>query len=303
MFEQLPTTGRVVVGIDGSTQSQVATEWAARRAQRDGVGLTLVLALAPLQVPNRSSVFRIAREGIDFLEQVEKAGRERLALAEAEVRERWPGLDVQATLLTNTEPAVALVQASEDAHLVVTGTRGLGAVKGTALGSVSSHLVAHAHGLVVVVPETGTADAPAPGTVVVGVDDASHSAHTLDVAIDEATRAEGRLVAIHAWEYTPTAFAGVPVIETSELEPTRRAFKQGLDEFVHERVHDAVPVETRIEVGSPSMALVEASREAELVVVGTRGRSGLGGLLLGSTARDVVRRAACPVLVVPSPRI
>ncbi|HIW30707.1 MAG TPA: universal stress protein, partial [Candidatus Luteococcus avicola] len=66
--------------------------------------------------------------------------------------------------------------------------------------------------------------------------------------------------------------------------------------------NSTVPVETRVEVGSAGAALVEASHEAELVVVGTRGRSGLSGLLLGSTCREVVRRALCPVLVVPAPR-
>ncbi len=301
MNEQFTTAGRIVVGIDGSTQSQVAIEWAARRAIRDGVGLTLVLALAPLQVPNRTSVFRVLHQGIDFLAEVEKAGRKRLAVAEQETHARWPELDLQAVLLRETEPSVALVGASADAHLVVTGTRGLGAVRGAALGSVSSHLVAHARGRVVIVPETGASDPATPGLVVVGVDDAAQSAATLDAALEEAARANGRVLAIHAWEYTPSSFVGVPEIDLGAFDDTRELLTAALDRFVGEH-NSTVPVETRVEVGSAGAALVEASHEAELVVVGTRGRSGLSGLLLGSTCREVVRRALCPVLVVPAPR-
>ncbi|GAA1391596.1 universal stress protein [Luteococcus peritonei] len=299
------TAGRIVVGIDGSAQSHVAARWAARRAQTTGVGLTVLLVTPPLRVPGRGgSVFAAMRQGVDeFTRQVTEAARKNLAEAEAVVREEFGELDLETVMVDDSEPALELVRASEQAELVVVGTRGLGAARAMAMGSVSAHLVAQARGPVVVVPETGIAeDDRARGTVVVGIEDATQSTETLRAALAEARRIDGTLLAIHTWEYDPALSAGLPALDTSMYQPMTKAFDEDLREMVAREVSrtgDDVAVETRVSVGRPGEVLVHASHEAELVVVGSRGANGLAGVLLGSTARQVVRQSICPVMVLP----
>ena len=299
------TAGRVVVGIDGSAQSQVAARWAARRARSTNAGLTILLVVPGLRVPGRGGgVFAAMRQGVDeFTRQVRSSAERNLAETVALVREEYDELDVSSHLLDDSEPALELVRATEDARLVVVGTRGLGAARGLAMGSVSAHLVAHARGPVVVVPETGTAeDENSRGTVAVGIEDATRSTETLRAALAEARSLGGRLLAIHTWEYDPALYAGLPSLDTSMHQPMTRAFEEDLREMLQRELDytgDTLDVATRVSVGRPSEALVSASDEAELVVVGSRGTTGLTGVLLGSTARAVVRQSICPVLVVP----
>ncbi|MGO4957691.1 universal stress protein [Luteococcus sp. Sow4_B9] len=298
------SAGRVVVGTDGSEQSAIATEWAARRAQDLGVGLTLVLALPPLQVPSRGSLMQMLRDSAtDFTGKVIASARHRLAEAAEKVRTDHPDLDVEAVLLEDSEPALALVQATRDAAVVVTGTRGLGAVKAMALGSVSRHLISHARGPVVVVPETGIArESHAVGTVAVGVDDASHSSPTLHAAIAEARRTGGKLLVVHSWEYNPVTVDGMPAMDQELFVQVQQTHAKELEDMVREQMDGGpdVEVEVRVSLGHAGEVLVNSSHEAELLVVGSRGRSGLSGVLLGSTAAHVVRTSICPVLVVPS---
>lgn len=298
-------TGRVVVGVDGSGQSAVATEWAAHRAEQLGLGLTLVLATPPLQIP--TSRGRLMRQGAtDFAERMVAGARQRLDLAADEVSAAHPKLDIVAQLLEDSEPALALVRATETAELTVVGTRGLGAIKAMALGSVSRHLITHAHAPVVVVPETGNAnDERATGTVSVGVDDATHSTATLHAAIEEAQRLGGKLLAIHTWEYSPTVVEGMPAMDSDLFETVQHTYEEDLAELVRGQVGEnpGFEVEVRVTLGHAGEVLVNASHESELLVVGSRGRSGLGGLLLGSTAAHVARASICPVLVIPAKKL
>ncbi|MEL4359137.1 MULTISPECIES: universal stress protein [unclassified Luteococcus] len=298
-------TGQIVVGVDGSGQSAVATEWAAQRAEQLGLGLTMVLATPPLQIP--TSRGRMMRQSANhFGERIITAARERLDVAASEASAAHPELQITAQLLEDSEPALAMVQASSTAALTVVGTRGLGAIKAMALGSVSRHLITHGHGPIVVVPETGTArDERAVGTVAVGVDDASHSTATLHAAIEEAERLGGRLLAIHSWEYSPSVVEGMPAMDTELFETVQHTYEEDLAALVREQVgdHPSFDVEVRVTLGNAGEVLVNASHEAELLVVGSRGRSGLGGLLLGSTAAHVARASICPVLVIPAQKL
>lgn len=300
------SAGRVVVGVDGSSQSAVATEWAARRALQLGTGLTLVLAMPPLQVPSRGSMMQMLRQSAtDFTGKVLAAAQQRLDDAAAEVRAQHPELDVEQALLEDSEPALALVHATRDAALVVSGTRGLGAVKAMALGSVTRHLISHAHGPVAVVPETGTAkDSRASGTVAVGVDDVNHSADTLRAAIEEASLTGGKLLVVHSWEYNPINVEGMPPMDPELFGQVKDNHSAELDAFVRETLKGDpnFQVEVRVTLGDAGEALVGVSHEAELLVVGSRGGSALGGVLLGSTAAHVARNAICPVLVIPRQR-
>jgi nucleotide-binding universal stress UspA family protein len=144
------------------------------------------------------------------------------------------------------------------------------------------------------------------GAIVVGVDgsDASHDA--LRWAADEARLRDARLVAVHAWTFIPPQPMGEPGLLAmpagdlaGQLSAETDAANAVLSSAVESlRSSPAVEVEQRVVEGDPGEALVAESKAAELVVVGSHGRSGLTAALIGSVSRHVVNHAACPVVVV-----
>jgi nucleotide-binding universal stress UspA family protein len=148
------------------------------------------------------------------------------------------------------------------------------------------------------------------GSIVVGVDgsDASHEA--LRWAADEARLRSASLVAVYAWAFVPPQPIGDPGMLAmpagdlpGQLEAESEAAQIALDDAVVEALgtDPAVGVEKRLVEGEAGDVLVAESKAAEIVVVGSHGRSGLKAALLGSVSRHVVAHAACPVVVVKTP--
>jgi nucleotide-binding universal stress UspA family protein len=149
------------------------------------------------------------------------------------------------------------------------------------------------------------------GSIVVGVDgsDASHDA--LRWAAEEARLRSAPLVAVHAWSFVPAQPIGDPGMLAvpagdiaGQLGAESDAARIGLDQAVEDALgaDSVVELERRLVEGDAGEALVAASKDAQLVVVGSHGRSGFKAALLGSVSRHVVDHAACPVVVVKSPR-
>jgi len=145
---------------------------------------------------------------------------------------------------------------------------------------------------------------------VVGVDgsDASHDA--LRWAAEEAKLRSATLVALHAWSFVPAQPIGDPGMLAvpagdlaGQLNAENDAAQIGLDQAVEAALGagSEVQLERRLVEGDAGEALVAASKDAVLVVVGSHGRSGFKAALLGSVSRHVVDHAACPVVVVKSP--
>ncbi len=133
--------------------------------------------------------------------------------------------------------------------------------------------------------------------IVVGIDDSPHSRRALTRALEEARRRGGVVRAVHAW--TPPAVMGptyVGIMPTDQ--ECREAAREVLADVLADRPRD-VPIEQVVTQGPPAAALVAASDDADLLVVGSRGRGGFAGLLLGSTSNQVASHAHCPVMVVP----
>jgi nucleotide-binding universal stress UspA family protein len=146
-----------------------------------------------------------------------------------------------------------------------------------------------------------------PGTIVVGVDGSAPSQAALRWAADEAKLRDARLVVIHAWVFVPPAPLAEPGLMPlptadlpAQLEAQRDAAEAELGAAVEYVFPESPPVEMerKLVEDNAGEALEMESRSADLVVVGSRGRSGIRAALLGSVSEHVVHHAACPVVVV-----
>ena len=270
------TTRRILVAYDGSADADLALRWAAEEARSTGRGLHVVTVDDAITSPWGASV---AGRGEDVLAGVE----ERLADLDVELESR-------VGLVTGE-----LLRASVSDDLVVVGSRGHGRAEDLLIGSVSQHLARHAPCPVVVVR-------PAPGAdarrIVVGVDGSATSSAALEQACRRAERTGETVVALHAWR------THAPSTDVWNSEPRAQ---QGL---AHRRVllaesvagmrvdHPDVVIEQEAVPVAPVRCLVDASRGASLLVVGSHGLGFFGGLLLGSVSQAVLQRAECPVMVV-----
>lgn len=135
--------------------------------------------------------------------------------------------------------------------------------------------------------------------IVVGVDGSNHSKEALRWAVAQAKAIGGRVHAVMSWEWNTNPFAMGPGVQ-EDLVTAEEAARQKLADTVAESVgaSPGVPVFRRVEQGTPAQVLVDASKEADLTVVGTRGYGGFKGALLGSVSQQVVQYAAGTVVVV-----
>lgn len=197
-----------------------------------------------------------------------------------------------------------IVDLSKQADMVVVGCRGQGAVAGALLGSVSSGLVHHAHCPVAVVHDEDPLTSRSPqAPVVVGIDGSPTSELATEIAFDEASRRGVGLVALHAWnDMGPLDFASV---NWAPIE--WRNIKDQEEELLAERLcgwqerYPDVVVHKIVVSDRPAPRLLEQAQTAQLVVVGSHGRGGFPGMLLGSVSRAVVNSARIPVIVARMP--
>lgn len=133
--------------------------------------------------------------------------------------------------------------------------------------------------------------------IVVGVDGSTPSLAALDWAVTEARLRHGEIRIVTAWYYPPLASG----VSDGVIDDT---FKNHAEQILAEALAvvagQSVPVTGMVAENSPATALLEAAKDAELVVVGSRGHGGFTSLLLGSVSSQVVHHARCPVLVVRS---
>jgi nucleotide-binding universal stress UspA family protein len=293
----------VLVGVDGSPASLAAADWAANYARVHGFGLHLVCAYS---VPSFTAA--ALDGGYAALDDSAIAEGARAVLDEAVARVSVTGVRTTSAVATGDASAV-LVELSADAATVVVGTRGRGGFAERLLGTVSSALPAHAHCPTVVVPRREHAEdraehelptRPVVRRIVVGVDGSPAAELALERAIREA----------EAWDAELTAVAGVPIgtgtsylawlPATIDHEAVLRDVAEGLDVVVDRALADHPGIQVRRHVldGTGAQLLTEFSTAVDLVVLGSRGRGGFAGLLLGSTSQAVLHHASCPVMVV-----
>lgn len=135
---------------------------------------------------------------------------------------------------------------------------------------------------------------------VVGVDGSRSSVRALQWAVDQAERDGATVEAIHAWHipYVANSMGGMPFDVQMLADGARATLEEVISRVDAGRLPE--PVVATLREGAPAPALVEASRDADLVVVGSRGHGGFVGLLLGSVSQQVASHSHCPVVIVPA---
>jgi nucleotide-binding universal stress UspA family protein len=289
--------GRVVVGVDGSPAAESALRWAACEAVDRGDGLEVVHAWrVPASGYPYGAMYTDAapfeREGQGVLDRAVAA----LSGFDS------AGLEVRSVLVEE-DAAAGLLRVAEGADLLVVGSRGHGGFVGLLMGSVSQRCASHAPCSVAVVPSRWVANAA--GRIVVGVDGSEASYGALHWAVAEAARRSASLDVVNAYDYDRVAapIAATLVVDQAELEKASRAL---VEEMVAGVLGRSGPQPSTVEVISSSCgaarALIETANGADLLVVGSRGRGSIRGLLLGSVSQQCVHHARCPVVVTRSSR-
>jgi nucleotide-binding universal stress UspA family protein len=279
--------------VDGSPSSRLALRWAAGKAAAAGQPLHVVHALEAEVVLREHEQLGTREAAAD--DDAVLTSAMKLVAAEAP--------EVHAVAHSVTGFAVTtLTAASRLAGTLVAGSRGRGAIPAALLGSVSQQLVLHSCCPVVIVRDSRALTPPQGAPVVVGVDGSEESAGAVGYAFEHAAETGRPLIAVHSWWWEP--LDGVNDGEPWTGDWTQISTQEGalLAESLagwREKYPD-VHVEERSARGDPVVDLLEQSRGAALAVVGSRGRGGFAGLLLGSVSQRVLKRASCPVAVVRS---
>ncbi|MCC3655430.1 universal stress protein [Streptomyces sp. S07_1.15] len=284
----------VVAGLDGTRASFAAADWAAREALRRELPMTLVHAWSwePVDLP-------VTRDE----ETQREAARRMLHEAAAGLEERYPDLDL--TVEQPPAPAVAaLLERSEDAEMLVLGTRGYGPLLGFLLGSVGLQVLGRAGGPVVMVRAAeDESDRPERrrDEVVAGLHQLTAGGEPVFAFAFAHAAAHGmRLRAVRAWSL-PTVFNYSPAAMKLADE------SGGIEAHEKKLLHDAlkpwrerypeVEVVEHVDIGAAAEVLLSASARAGLMVVGRRGTPGRGRHL-GPVAHATLHHAGCPVAVV-----
>ncbi|MFG1912308.1 universal stress protein [Kribbella sp. NPDC048928] len=287
-----PTTqpAPIVVGYDGSTGSQSALRWATTEAVR---------TLAPLRLVEAFELVIITRPApgkVVPLEAIRTSRQKGLDAVAENIRLHHPELTVETSLVGGAA-ARTLIEAAEDARMVVLGSRGLGGWSGLLVGSVAVQVTTHAHCPVVVIPHEPR---PQGSTVVVGVDGSKTSAKAIDFAFDQADAMHDRVVAMHVWTSPYLTYDDGEAMLQYDEEKVQEEARLLVAESVAGAAADHPDVEwtTELVMGVPGQVLLRRSETADLMVVGTRGRGGFTGLLLGSVSQTVLHHTHCPIAIV-----
>lgn len=284
----------ILVGIDGSSYSQNAVRWAVGEAVMRNLPLSIVFVVAPMIGGFSGVGMSGAPLPDDIDEWLRDEAQELVQDAVRIARDSAGGAAVQIRTEILSAPVVpTLIDLSKQAQLVVVGSHGRGALARELLGSVTSALIRHSHCPVAVLHEQVSGDHRG-SAILVGVDGSPASEHAVALAFDEASFRNVDLVALHAW--SDSELPVIPGIPWS-------AVAAAADETVAERLagwqerYPDVVVRKLVVRDHPTRNILAESLSAQLVVLGTHGRGGFAGMLLGSVSRAVVHGSRRPVIV------
>ena len=293
----MPRQNIIVCAVDGSEASKTAVKWAANTAVKRGEPLRLVSSYSMPQF--------LYAEGMvppqELYDDLEAETLEKINEAKKIALDFAPSVDVSHQIEEGS-PIDMLLDLSEQATMVVMGSRGLGGLSGMVMGSVSAAVVSHASCPVVVVREDNlVTDETKYGPVVVGVDGSDISEKATEYAFREADARGAELIAVHTWMdmQVQASLAGLSAAQSQwqVVEEEQKALLGHRLEKYAKKYPD-VAIKKVVTRDRPVRALADASEGSQLLVVGSHGRGGFKGMLLGSTSRALLQAAACPKMVV-----
>ncbi|WP_434599991.1 universal stress protein [Streptomyces sp. A5-4] len=294
----------ITVGLDGSPESLAAAEWAAREAALRALPLQLIHVGEPTAAPNAQAPSLDAATLKHWSERIPREAAQGLSL-------RHPGIEVSTRHLAGQSSEVLLDVAS-DAAMLVLGSRGLSGIRGFMTGSVGLAVVAQAKQPVTLVRADGQAanahtqdpaGIPSAATpfrpVVLGLDTANPDDSVIEFAFDAAARRDTTLRAVHSWALPPSYVYSLGIDFALHDELTRQQATALTDLLSPwQRKFPTVEVVTDCRTGNASAHLIDASRDACLVVVGRRVRRSAVGAHIGPVTHAVLHHATAPVTVV-----
>ncbi|MFC9964558.1 MULTISPECIES: universal stress protein [Nocardia] len=273
----------VLVGVDGSAHALSAVRWAAEEAALHRAPLHLVHAIGTGWDLGRLGELRLynhhyREEGITALAEAEQQARQAAGPDTLDITTElaWPA------------PVSVLAKRSHTARLLVLGTRRMDAFDRAVLGSVSAVLVRRSSCPAVVV-SPGRAPAPSH-PILVGIDGSAASVRAVGIAFEQAAARNVDLLALMVWSRTDQRESGHSAAQ--QAQATLSASLAGYAERFPQ-----ITVHRILSDGDPATRILDASIDAQMIVVGSRGRSALTGFALGSVCRAVLDQASVPVLV------
>ncbi|TCP53502.1 nucleotide-binding universal stress UspA family protein [Tamaricihabitans halophyticus] len=280
----------ITVGIGGATDQTSLLHWVAQEAARLAAPVRLARAVV---VPAVYSDLPLPKEVVDDLIQ---EGERAVQAAADELAQISADLEID-TLVQSAHPAALLIELSAESRLIAIGAGGR--ARGPFTDSVAVALAARAQCPVAVVRSNDQTAISAEGTVVLGMDGSTSAQDTIEAAFTEASLRGAQLVAVHAWNDAEVSWDVVERFYPGS-ESLADVAERALAEMLAGWREKFPEVEVRRVVAhdKPKHQLLELAKTAQLVVVGSRGRGGFTGLLLGSTSQALIHHSPCPVLIV-----
>ncbi len=287
---------RWVIGFDGSESSKSAARWAAAHAEGRAASLCLLHAWS-IATATVYSVFEPVILA-DNIQAVEHAAHDELESFAAELGTVSPvPID---RILVHGDPSTALLDAAGDSTQLVLGARGAGLFDRLLLGSTSTRCATHATVPTVIVREQFNRP-PAPAhRIVVGLDGSDNARAAVDWAC--AFASPGSTVDIVAvWEFSPSLFSGEPIYFPEAVQRARDQFEEQTADLPPAARRADITVNTSFLQGSQREQLATRAADADLLVVGARGRGAIGSALLGSVSTWLLHHVDRPMAIVPPP--
>lgn len=276
----------VLVAYDGSVDAERALDWAIEEAARNALPVRVAIVDDD---PTTWAGMVLGWNTASLPDVTALMGEVEVVLKERGVKD--------GSVERHDGSAVAvLLQLAESASVLVVGSRGHGAVGEVLTGSVSQHLTRHATCTVVVVRAPHTPDS---GRIIVGVDGSPTSFGALTFACQRAEQTGEVVVAMHGFRVrTPSSsvWSSEPRSISEAMTEKELLLAESIAGF--RNTHPDVKLVSEVIPVGPATLLVDASLDASLVVVGSRGLGPFGATLLGSVSHHVLHRAQCPVAIV-----
>lgn len=275
------TQAHIAVGYDGRPGSIMALAWAARVASLRGEAVLATTIIDPREFA-RGIVWPES-----YWADVDDKARKVVA--------QWPGVPLRRERHTG-HLIPTLVESAGNSTMLVVGSRGHGLIGEILRGSISQSAARHSVVPVVVVRAAAN---PAAGRIVVGANGSEPSDRALEFACEMARLTGDKVFALRAWqpaEVVSDRHGRVPPPSADSMDAATAALGRTVDRL--RTTHPDVAIESEVYYGAADRGLVDASANATLVVVGSRGHSAVGEVLEGSVSRAVLHKAHCPIAVV-----